>query len=129
MILDEETDVLTGAIIGAAIEVHEFLGPGLLESVYEECLTHELKLRRLKIERQKPLPVMYKGEVLDCGYRLDLVVEERVIVEIKSVNDLIPIHEAQLLSYLKLSGIETGLLLNFNVEKLRRGIRRMKIPK
>lgn len=123
-----ETDSLTGAIIGAAIDVHRALGPGLLESAYEACLAYELRLRRLKVETQKPLPIFYKDVMLDCGYRLDLVVEDQVIIEIKSVNAIAPIHEAQLLSYLRLYGISVrGLLINFNVKRLVEGIRRMKI--
>jgi GxxExxY protein len=123
-----ETDPLTGNIIGAAIEVHRALGPGLLESAYEACLIYELRLRRLKVEAQKPLPIYYKDVMLDCGYRLDLVVEDQVIIEIKSVNGIAPIHEAQLLSYLRLYGACTReLLINFNVKRLVEGIRRMKI--
>lgn len=123
----EEIDPLTGSIIGAAIEVHRFLGPGLLESAYEACLIYELRLRRLRAEHQKPLPVFYKDVMLDCGYRLDLVVENQVIIEIKSVGSIQGIHEAQLLSYLKLSDCKRGLLINFNVRMLKDGIRRMKI--
>jgi GxxExxY protein len=124
----ENEDLLTNAIIGAAIEVHRALGPGLLESAYEACLVYELKLRRLKVEAQKPLPVIYKDVVLDCGYRLDLLVEDEVIIEIKSVNALAAIHEAQLLSYLRLYGrCKRGLLINFNVRLLAEGIRRIKI--
>jgi GxxExxY protein len=123
----EETDSLTGNIIGAAIEVHRHLGPGLLESAYEACLIYELRLRKLRVEQQKPLPVFYKDVMLDCGYRLDLIVENQVIVEIKSVNSVIGIHEAQLLSYLKLAECKRGLLINFNVKMLKEGIRRMKI--
>lgn len=123
-----ETDPLTGKIIGSAIEVHRALGPGLLESAYEACLIYELRLRHLKVEAQKPLPIFYKDVMLDCGYRLDLVVEDRVIVEIKSVSEIAPIHEAQLLSYLRLYGTCTrGLLINFNVKRLVEGIRRMKV--
>jgi GxxExxY protein len=123
-----ETDPLTGNIIGAAIDVHRALGPGLLESAYEACLLYELRLRRLKVEAQKPLPIFYKDVMLDCGYRLDLVVEDQVIIEIKSVSVIAPIHEAQLLSYLKLYGTcARGLLINFNVKRLVEGIRRMKI--
>jgi GxxExxY protein len=127
--IDEpETDPLTGNIIGAAIDVHRALGPGLLESAYEACLVYELRLRWLKVETQKPLPIFYKDVMLDCGYRLDVVVEGQVIIEIKSVNGITPIHEAQLLSYLKLYGVCTrGLLINFNVKRLVEGIRRMKI--
>jgi GxxExxY protein len=125
--LIEKTDTLTSSIIGAAIEVHRFLGPGLLESAYEACLIYELEIRGLKTEHQKPLPIFYKNITLDCGYRLDIVVEEQVIIEVKSVINFMPVHEAQLLSYLKLSGLTRGLLLNFNVPFLRDGIRRMKI--
>jgi GxxExxY protein len=123
----EEIDPLTHDIIGAAIEVHRGLGPGLLESAYEACLVYELRLRRLKVEPQKPLPIFYKDVMLDCGYRLDLVVENQVIIEIKSVNVIAPIHEAQLLSYLRLSDCKRGLLINFNVKMLKDGIRRMKL--
>jgi GxxExxY protein len=122
----EEIDPLTSNIIGAAIEVHRALGPGLLESAYEACLIHELCLRRLKVEHQKPLPIFYKDVVLDCGYRLDLVVENTVIVEVKSVSYIAPIHEAQLLSYLKMSDCDVGLLINFNVRMLKEGLRRMR---
>jgi len=125
---ERETDPLTGNIIGAATDVHRALGPGLLESAYEACLVCELRLRRLKVEVQKPLPIFYKDVMLDCGYRLDLVVEDQVIIEIKSVNGIAPIHEAQLLSYLRIYGACTqGLLINFNVKRLVEGIRRMKI--
>jgi GxxExxY protein len=120
-------DPVTHAIIGAAIEVHRGLGPGLLESAYEECLIYELRLRQLKVESQKSLQVFYKDVVIDCGYRLDLVVEDQVIIEIKSVLSLAPIHEAQLLSYLKLSDCKRGLLINFNVKVLKDGVRRMKL--
>jgi GxxExxY protein len=123
----EELDPLTGKIIGAAMEIHRALGPGLLESAYEACLIYELRLRKLRIEPQKSMSVFYKDVMLDCGYRVDLVVEDRVIVEIKSVNSLAPIHEAQLLSYLKLSDCKVGLLINFNVRVLKEGIRRMRI--
>ena len=118
---------LTGKIIGAAIEVHRALGPGLLESAYEACLIYELRLRQLKVECQKPMPVFYKDVMLDCGYRVDLIVEQQVIVEIKSVSNILAVHEAQLLSYLKLANCKLGLLLNFNVTMLKDGIRRMKI--
>ena len=123
----EETDSLTRNIIGAAIEVHRALGPGLLESAYEVCLIYELQLRHLKVEHQKPLPIFYKDVMLDCGYRLDLVIEDEVIIEVKSVHAIAPIHEAQLLSYLKLSGCRRGLLINFNVKMLKDGIKRMKL--
>jgi GxxExxY protein len=115
---------ITESIIGGAIAVHRELGPGLLESAYEECLAFEMMQRGLKVERQKALPVVYKEVALDCGYRLDLLVENAVIVEIKTVDRLLPIHEAQLLSYLKLSGCKVGLLMNFNVTLLKKGIRR-----
>ena len=116
---------LTEVIIGAAIDVHKVLGPGLLESAYEECFCHELGLRGVVTVRQKPLPLVYKGLKLDCGYRLDVVVENRVVVELKTVDTILPIHEAQLLTYLKLSGIRTGLMFNFNVPVLKDGLRRM----
>ncbi len=116
---------LTYAIIGAAIEVHKSLGPGLLESAYEECLCYELEQRGIPFERQRALPVVYKDIRLDAGYRLDLLVAGQVVVELKSVEALAPIHEAQLLTYLKLGGWHIGLLINFNVVVLRDGIRRM----
>ena len=125
-IVEEDADSLTGSIIGAAIEVHRSLGPGLLESAYQTCLLYELRLRRLKVECQKPLPVFYKDVMLDCGYRLDLVVENQVVVEIKSVSAVVAVHEAQLLSYLKLGEYRVGLLINFNVKTLKDGIRRMR---
>jgi GxxExxY protein len=115
---------ITETIIGAAIEVHRALGPGLLESAYEECLCRELTLRQIPFERQQPLPVEYKGLRLDCGYRLDLLVADMVVVEIKAVERVLPIHEAQLLTYLKLGGWKVGLLINFNVPILKQGIRR-----
>ena len=116
---------MTEGIIGAAIEVHRALGPGLLESAYESCLTYEIAHRGLKVEQQKPLPVVYKEVSLDAGYRLDLLIEESVIVELKAVEALTPLHKAQLLSYLKLSGLKLGLLINFNVQILRNGIQRV----
>ena len=116
---------LTGEIIGAAIEVHKALGPGLLESAYEECLCHEFKLRSFPFERQKELPIEYKGVKLDCGYRLDIVVWNKIILELKSCSELLPIHEAQLLTYLKLTNIKVGLLINFNVSVLKEGIKRL----
>ena len=114
---------LTGEIIGSAIEVHRTLGPGLLESAYEECLCRELSLRGIDFERQKSLPLSYKGIELDCCYRIDVIVGD-VVVEVKSVEKLLPIHDAQLLTYLKLSGRQVGLLINFNVPVLTDGIRR-----
>lgn len=116
---------LTGEVIGAAIEVHRSLGPGLLESAYEECTCHELYLRKVPLRRQVPLPVEYKGVKLDCGYRLDIVVPGQLIVELKACQELLPIHEAQLLTYLRLSGIKYGLLINFNVPVLKDGIKRI----
>ena len=116
---------ISGAIIGAAMEVHRTLGPGLLESAYEACLAFELAERGLRLERQKPLPVVYREVKLDCGYRMDLLVESSVVVEIKSVEALAPIHTAQLLSYLRLAHCPLGLLINFNVEVLKEGIRRV----
>jgi GxxExxY protein len=115
---------ITEQIIGAAIEVHRALGPGLLESAYEECLCHELRLRSVPFERQRPLPVEYKGIKLECGYRPDLLVADAVVVEIKAIESIEPIHEAQLLTYLKLGGWKLGLLINFNVPVLKDGIRR-----
>ena len=122
--MEREFQEITGQIIGAAIAVHRALGPGLLESTYEACLAYELMQRGLRVEKQKELPVVYSGVHLDCGYRIDLLVESVVIVELKAVDTLAPIHEAQLLSYLKLSGCKIGLLINFNVEILKDGIRR-----
>jgi GxxExxY protein len=115
---------LTDAIIGAAIEVHRALGPGLLESTYEMCLCRELSIRGLSFERQVPIPVQYKAVKLDCGYRADLIVENAILVELKAIDSLLPIHDAQMLSYLKLSGHTIGLLINFNVKLLKHGIRR-----
>ena len=115
---------LTNLIIGAAIEVHRELGPGLLESAYAACLCRELQLRGLEFEREKPMPVAYKGLHIDCGCRLDVLVDGRVILELKAVEELRPIHEAQLLTYLRLSGVRVGLLINFNVPVLRDGIKR-----
>ena len=112
---------LTERVIGSAIEVHKALGPGLLESVYEECLCHELHLRGLRFQRQVTVPVIYKGVALDCGYRLDLIVEDTVVLELKSVDRVLPIHEAQLLTYLKLLDKPVGFILNFNVPTLRHG--------
>jgi GxxExxY protein len=116
---------LSSSIIGACIQVHRELGPGLLESAYEECLCYELSRRNLHFTRQQPLPIQYKGISLDCAYQMDVVVENLIILELKSVEKLLPIHEAQLLTYLKLSGISLGLLLNFNVTTMKEGIRRI----
>lgn len=124
--MDQYKDIneITQAIIGAAIEVHRALGPGLLESAYEECTCRELSLREIPYERQVELPVEYKGIRLDCGYRLDLVVAKLVVVELKAVDKLLPIHEAQLLTYMRLGGWKVGLLINFNEPYLKHGIRR-----
>ena len=116
---------LTHEISGAAIEVHRTLGPGLLESACEECLARELSLRGVPFERQKPLPLIYEDIKLDCGYRADLLVDGRVIVELKSVEALAPIHDAIVLTYLRMSGCKIGLLINFNVPVLREGIKRL----
>ncbi len=118
-------DVISHRIIGAAIEVHRHLGPGLLESAYEARLVFELKRLGLRVEEQKPLPVIYKDVKLDCGYRLDLVVEDQVIVEIKAIEKLLPIHDAQLLSYLRLAKKRLGLLMNFHVPVLKSGLKRI----
>jgi GxxExxY protein len=121
----DDINNLTGEVIGAAIEVHRVLGPGLLENVYEQCLCRELTLRNMPIEIQKALAVNYKGVELDCGYRLDIVVPDKLIIELKACESLLPIHEAQLLTYLKLTGIQFGLLINFNVPLLKDGIKRI----
>ena len=116
---------LTGQIIGSAIEVHKALGPGLLESAYEECLCHEFDLRGISYKRQHAISVQYKGAKLDCGYRIDLLIDNRVILELKSVDCLEPIHEAQILTYLKLTDLKVGLVINFNVPVLRDGVKRL----
>ena len=120
-----EINKITERIIGAAIEVHRHLGPGLLETAYASCLAKELSLVSLEFEQEKPVPLDYKGLKVDCGYRLDFLVEQSVIVELKSVDQLLPIHSAQLLTYLKLSGCKIGLLMNFNVPILKQGIKRL----
>ena len=112
---------LTEQIIGAGIEVHRALGPGLLESAYEECLCHELNIRGIPFRRQVPLPILYKGVKLDCGYRIDIIVEDVVILELKCLEHILPVHEAQLLSYMKMANVRVGLLLNFHVATLVRG--------
>jgi GxxExxY protein len=122
--MDKDVDEITKDIIGAAIEVHKVLGPGLLESAYEACLCEELLKKGVSFKRQCVLEVNYKGTKIDCGYRLDLLVENKVIVELKSVDKLIPLHDAQLISYLRLCEMSVGLLINFNVLALRHGIRR-----
>lgn len=119
-----EFDALSNRVIGCAIEVHRVLGPGLLESTYKQCLVHELGLNGIACLAEHPLPVNYKGERLDCGYRVDLLIEGVLIVELKSVERVLPIHEAQLLTYMKLAGLSTGLLINFNVTQLKHGLRR-----
>lgn len=121
MLIHEE---LTHKVCGSAIEVHRELGPGLLESAYEIALCHELTLRRIPFRRQVPLPVVYKGVELDAGYRLDLVVDEKVVVELKTLESILPVHEAQLLTYIKLSNLRVGLLLNFFVPVMKDGILR-----
>ena len=115
---------ISGQIVDAAMKVHTALGPGLLESAYEACLMHELKKRGLKVANQVPLPVFYDGIEMEIGYRIDLLVEDAVIVELKTVEKVVPIHEAQILSYLKMSGKKLGLLINFNVLLLKDGIHR-----
>ena len=122
MLIGEE---LSHRVIGAAIEVHREMGPGLLESAYEDCLCHELSLRGIRFQRQLEMPVKYKGVQLDCGYRIDLLVEETLVLELKSVEAIAPIHKAQLLTYLRLSQKQVGLLLNFNVLVLKDGLVRM----
>lgn len=119
-----EFDQLSHQIIGSAIEVHRVLGPGMLESAYEECLVYEISCAGLRVERQKPVPVMYKEIRLDFGYRIDMLVENRVILELKAVEYLIPVHEAQILTYMRFAKIKTGLLINFNVTVLKNGLRR-----
>lgn len=122
-----EEDLLTRKIIGAAIEVHRRLGPGLLESTYENCLCYELHLLGLQFKKQVPTPIIYRDMKLDSGYRIDLIVEDQIIIEIKSVACFSSVHEAQLLSYLKHNGGGVGLLINFNVKLLKHGIRRLVI--
>ena len=119
-----EFEELSNRVIGCAIEVHRNLGPGLLESTYEQCLAHEFSLNDIHFRMQHPLPVQYKGINMDCGYRVDLLVEEALILELKSVEAIAGIHQAQLLTYMKLAGIKTGLLINFNVARLADGIKR-----
>jgi len=123
--MNKKINNITEKIIGAAINIHRELGPGLLESAYEACMFYDLVDCGLKVERQKPLPIVYKDVKLECGYRLDLYVENKVIVELKSVEKVLPIHKAQLISYLKLSGCNIGLLINFNVKILKNGVHRI----
>jgi GxxExxY protein len=119
---DSDFNQITEQIIGAAIEVHRHLGPGLLESTYEECLCHELSLRGIPFERQKIVPLEYKGKLLDCSYRVDILVSGQIVVEVKATEAIEPVHEAQLLTYLKVGGWKVGLLINFNVAVLKDGI-------
>ena len=120
-----EVNVISGVVVDAAMKVHSALGPGLLESAYEMCLVRELRKRGLRVDSQVPIAVHYDGETLDAGYRADLIVAGLVLVELKAIETVLPIHKAQLLSYLRLSGKEVGLLINFNVEHLRNGIKRV----
>lgn len=122
--IDFNLNEITGNVIGAAIEVHRQLGPGLLESAYKECLCREFLIRGINFEKEKPLPLEYKGTKLECGYRLDFLVEKSIVLEIKAVEAIAPIHEAQLVTYLKIGGWRLGLLINFNVLVLKEGIRR-----
>ena len=119
-----EFESLSKDVLGAAIEVHKHLGPGLLESAYEECLSFELVQRGYKIEQQKPIPVVYKEIKLDCGYRIDILVEDKLVLELKSVDCFNPVHEAQILTYMKFAQKKIGLLINFNVTLLKNGIKR-----
>ncbi len=125
VVLIPRSNQVSGVIVNAAMKVHTVLGPGLLESAYQVCLAQELRNRGLRVETQVGLPVIYEGEKLDLGYRIDLLVENLVIIEIKSVDAIHPVHEAQLLSYLRLSGKNVGLLINFHVARLKDGITRM----
>ena len=127
MTVDRRHDQLSERVIGFAIEVHRSLGPGLLEAIYEECLWLEIRRAHLNFRRQVTLPVSYKGVRLNCGYRLDLVVEDRIVVEVKATEKLMPVHEAQLLTYMRLGSIPVGLLLNFNSATLKDGIRRLQL--
>lgn len=120
-----EYDPLTGRVIGCAIEVHRQLGPGLLESTYQQCLVFELAQAGIAFLHEWPLPVRYKGVLIDCGYRVDVLVEETLILELKSIERLLPIHEAQLLTYMKLASLNKGLLINFNTQRLKDGLKRM----
>jgi GxxExxY protein len=120
-----EINEITKTVIGAAIEVHRVMGPGLLESAYRVCLAHEMALRGLSYEQERSLPVCYKGVQLDAGYRLDFMIERAVVVELKAVETLLPIHEAQVLTYLRLTGCKVGLLINFHVPVLKQGLKRL----
>jgi len=123
--IPEEINKVSGQIVDASMVVHSALGPGLLESAYEACLSHELQERGLKVERQVPVPLEYKGKKLEAGFRIDMLVEKCVIVELKAVEGVLPIHEAQILTYLKLTGQRVGLLLNFNVLSMKKGVKRI----
>lgn len=123
----DEDDPCSGRVIACALEVHKALGPGLLESTYQQCLAHELSLHNIAFKLESPLPVNYKGCCLNCGYRIDLLVEDRLILELKAIEEVKPIHHAQILTYMKISGISTGLLINFNVKLLKDGIKRFKL--
>lgn len=118
-------DKLSNRIIGCALEVHRALGPGLLESTYEQCLAHELSLAKIPFKLQYPISVKYRNLKIDCGYRVDLLVDDKIIIELKSVERILPIHQAQILTYMKLSGVSIGLLMNFNVRYFRDGVKRM----
>jgi len=120
----EKRDPLTEKVIGCAIEVHRILGPGLLESAYQRCMLFELRKQGLAVETEVPMPVNYKGEIMDCGYRVDMLVEKSLILELKAVDAILPIHQAQLLTYMKLSGIHLGLLINFHQPRLVDGLKR-----
>ena len=122
-----ENDPLTQKVIGCAIEVHRTLGPGLLESTYQKCLAHELMLEDISFALEFPVPVKYKGIRMDCGFRIDLLIEDQLILELKAVEDISGVHKAQLLTYMKLTGINTGLLMNFNVQRLIDGTHRFKL--
>ncbi len=122
-----EKDPFTGRIIGCAIEVHRVLGPGLLESTYQQCMAHELSLNGIPFQLEHPMPVQYKKVRLDCGYRIDLLVDKQLILELKAVETLTGVHQAQLLTYMKLSGIKTGSLINFHVKRLTEGIQRFRL--
>lgn len=121
----KEINVITEKIIGSAIEVHKYMGPGLFESVYEKCLCYELELQNLNFERQKFIPIIYKDKKFDYGFRADLVIEKKVLVELKTVSSILPIHEAQIINYLNLSKLNLGLIINFNVPRLKDGIKRI----
>ena len=126
-IASKQFDELSSKVIKCAIEVHKVLGPGLLENTYKQCLAHELKLNNIKIEVEKDLPIIYKEIRLELGYRIDLIIENKLIIELKSIENLLPVHHAQIISYMKLSNIKTGLLINFNVKLLKDGIRRFEL--